>query len=1284
MSKDASWLLDLYHANGTIRAATNDLQTDQDYDTLGAAYPKLIKDTDLEVVTSLTDILYGVQVASTVTVTLDNATTATALPSAIDGLLVWLRAESLSDHADGAAVASWPDSSGNGYHAVQAVGTRQPVYKTSVQNGRSVVRFDGVNDTLKIPSLPLPTFVTVICAARFTTAKPLLIEHSAYASAYDGFYVYGSEYYSLLVRRTDTHSVPGTAQWMGSGWAIVAARYDGTHLVTLNGAAQVNGTPVGSALANSFVTADLYIGSRADASLYGDGDLQELQIYNRALRTDEIQGLVWGLARKLAVTTDPPAPGLDADWEWRKTPCVLKRYDRIAHELVTEFSGVVADANFNGDTAALTLASHDQSVLATPVPRQVVNVDEFPSATDLGAPIPVVMGGPVYLTPPYCGYDDEGGDPTDPGGKDLVVGTLQDAAGASMDLRVEDVFYDQGSAAAGLMLASSWDAGPGTPTFVNAVQFSVTGDQAARYDDSGVGGGMPFRTVTTDSLGQWVYGWVTTYAAGTVTVAGCILDAGMTAGGFVAAIYSAPTAGGTGYVVGDILVINAGNSNARVRVLAVSGGTVTRLALVSPGNGYSTGAGIATTGGSGAGDCTVNVQTVTGAQVAFEYLIESGRYTSGTKALLSLRMLTGLDGAVVVRANNQSLANPATAIAEIMQNATWGLGETIAAISFGVAAAAFTTAGLGTALAGGLGLDKQQKSAGQAISELLMLRGGRLTYDAALVPPAWTIGVDAAPTAPVITLDYGMGANNVKTVNWRRRTPLDSAVQILTLRYGGKGRVKSTADGVMSQATDYAYTLNASVLSRGTRKILTSDWINTHDAARKVLSYLSKRMKYADDVIELVAGPEGRAPRVGDLVHFRSAPHNIDATYRVRQTARKLWETRMQLEGYDPSIYTVANSDVWYDNGVGIGTQNDGAGIDQRQATSGEGENLIHNADFSIPPRLANPTSDAILPGWNFYPYTNLTSVITTKNAGAVGGYYVTIVTNAGMPGGNTAFAAADLASTSLVTSSVVQGHLYGFSIWADTPAGAAWDVNIIWRSAAGANIGKTVPIMRVDPLMPNGLGWRRYYCVARAAPTVPTNTVAYAEVQIYLLNAATYKFDAAQFEEVTRLTRKPTPWKRSGTHAGDPASFLPGPQTVRALGEAELGTVAGVKTWVMTGFPNGGNFKNSAISATEGIETGMVVDSITALITTTIGTSTSITINLGVPGNDILFASAKSPAAATGINAAVDGDGATYAAGKAYAAAAPIRLTANSGTFNGTGAVTIAIHYRKFVAPTG
>ncbi len=66
-------------------------------------------------------------------------------------LLAWYDASSYIG-SDGATVAAWDDSSGNGNTLTQSTTANKPIYKTSIRNGKPVMRFDGTNDILAAAS----------------------------------------------------------------------------------------------------------------------------------------------------------------------------------------------------------------------------------------------------------------------------------------------------------------------------------------------------------------------------------------------------------------------------------------------------------------------------------------------------------------------------------------------------------------------------------------------------------------------------------------------------------------------------------------------------------------------------------------------------------------------------------------------------------------------------------------------------------------------------------------------------------------------------------------------------------------------------------------------------------------------------------------------------------------------------------------------------------------------------------------------------------------------------
>lgn len=84
---------------------------------------------------------------------------------------------------------------------------------------------------------------------------------------------------------------------------------------------------------------------------------------------------------------------------------------------------------------------------------------------------------------------------------------------------------------------------------------------------------------------------------------------GATVNGSISALNKTPTAGGTGYTLGDILTITTGGSGGTAKVVDINQGAVTIVAMLNEGSGYTTGSSKATSGGTGTG-CTLNITTV--------------------------------------------------------------------------------------------------------------------------------------------------------------------------------------------------------------------------------------------------------------------------------------------------------------------------------------------------------------------------------------------------------------------------------------------------------------------------------------------------------------------------------------------------------------------------------------------------------------------------------------------------------------------------------------------------
>ena len=89
-----------------------------------------------------------------------------------------------------------------------------------------------------------------------------------------------------------------------------------------------------------------------------------------------------------------------------------------------------------------------------------------------------------------------------------------------------------------------------------------------------------------------------------------LLESASWATGSVETVVATPTVAGTGYAVGNTLTVTTGGTGCTVRVDTIgAGGAVTAVSLLTPGTGYTTGAGKATSGGAGT-LCTIEIGSV--------------------------------------------------------------------------------------------------------------------------------------------------------------------------------------------------------------------------------------------------------------------------------------------------------------------------------------------------------------------------------------------------------------------------------------------------------------------------------------------------------------------------------------------------------------------------------------------------------------------------------------------------------------------------------------------------
>lgn len=207
------------------------------------------------------------------------------------------RADQITGLSNGAAVASWPDTSGNAYTASQATGGSQPTWIASGLNGQPVVRFAG---SQYLEAQPAPAGSAAETVIAVVTTPPDTNPYSIRGANSNGslelrIYQLKSEVLAQAVAGIGVSTTTLTA----STPAIVTATYTSGSSY----AHYVNGAAAGSASTAQTVTAAYTnIGSaNAGAESY-KGDIAELLQWSRVLTTTELSSVHTYLGSRYGIT----------------------------------------------------------------------------------------------------------------------------------------------------------------------------------------------------------------------------------------------------------------------------------------------------------------------------------------------------------------------------------------------------------------------------------------------------------------------------------------------------------------------------------------------------------------------------------------------------------------------------------------------------------------------------------------------------------------------------------------------------------------------------------------------------------------------------------------------------------------------------------------------------------------------------------------------------------------------------------------------------------------------
>ncbi len=230
----------------------------------------------------------GSTIISNGTVRLTALTPPGTLP--VSGAALWLRADGITGLADGAPVATWTDESGQVHDATQGTPANQPIYKTGVQNGLPVVRFDGTDDRLAYDGTILVNtdYTVFVVEGRTSNKSNNYILRGSASTANQNLHVgYRSDtgFTHAQYANDYTMTVPGYTLQQLNVMALDLDTTGGTGKHTWR-----NGTLLGS-LANN-VMLGAYVNSGIGgygAGYFFQGDVAEVIMYSRALTTQERQ-----------------------------------------------------------------------------------------------------------------------------------------------------------------------------------------------------------------------------------------------------------------------------------------------------------------------------------------------------------------------------------------------------------------------------------------------------------------------------------------------------------------------------------------------------------------------------------------------------------------------------------------------------------------------------------------------------------------------------------------------------------------------------------------------------------------------------------------------------------------------------------------------------------------------------------------------------------------------------------------------------------------------------------
>lgn len=218
------------------------------------------------------------------------------------GRILWLDASALGGLSDGAAVTTWTDRSGTARHATQSTLSLRPTYRSAGINGRPSLRFDGIDDHLRIGTALLSgsTPRTVVFVIRPTAVGNRGVIDLGDGRANGAAFMVTPEYGVRVMggNRLFQQAASGAAE---IGVVTLAGATTATIAAHVNGVALAVGS-TGSMAINTAGLASIGTFTAIPTNKHNfAGDIAEILVYNRVLSAAEIDTMERYLSAKYSI-----------------------------------------------------------------------------------------------------------------------------------------------------------------------------------------------------------------------------------------------------------------------------------------------------------------------------------------------------------------------------------------------------------------------------------------------------------------------------------------------------------------------------------------------------------------------------------------------------------------------------------------------------------------------------------------------------------------------------------------------------------------------------------------------------------------------------------------------------------------------------------------------------------------------------------------------------------------------------------------------------------------------